>query len=57
MIVKSSHPLCVDMIVKSSAYDIMFVLEGVGGVSCMLMLKSVGDRTETCGTPLGNFFV
>ena len=27
--------LCVDGIVKSSAYDIMFMLVGVGGVSCM----------------------
>ena len=26
---------CVDVIVKSSAYDIMFMLAGVGGVSCM----------------------
>ena len=29
--------------VESSAYDTMFMLAGVGGVSCMLMLKSVGD--------------
>ena len=27
--------LCVDVIVKSSAYDIMFVFAGVGGVSRM----------------------
>ena len=27
--------LCVDVIVKSSAYDIMFKLVGVGVVSCM----------------------
>ena len=27
--------LFVDVIVKSSAYDIMFKLVGVGGVSCM----------------------
>ena len=28
--------LCVDVILKSSAYDIMFMLAGVGGgVSCM----------------------
>ena len=27
--------LCVDVSVKSSAYDIMFMLVGVGGVSCM----------------------
>ena len=26
--------LCVDVIVKSSAYDIMFMLVGVEGVSC-----------------------
>ena len=27
--------LCVDVIVKSSAYDIMFMLAGVEGVACM----------------------
>ena len=27
--------LCVDVIVKSSGYDIKFILAGVGGVSCM----------------------
>ena len=26
---------CVDVMVKSSAYDIILVLAGVGGVSCM----------------------
>ena len=49
--------LCVEVIVKSSAYDIMFMLAGVGGVSCMWMLKSVGDRTEPWGTPLWKFRV
>ena len=28
--------LCVDVIVKSSAYDIMFMLAGVGGVFLLL---------------------
>ena len=27
--------LCVDVIVKSSTYEIMFILAGVGRVSCM----------------------
>ena len=34
-IVAVGMSLCVDAIVKSSAYDIRFVLAGVGGVSCM----------------------
>ena len=38
---------------RSSAYDIMFVLGVVGvGMSCMYKLKSVGESTEPCGTPL-----
>ena len=35
----------------------MFMLTGVGGVSCMKTLKNVGDRTEHWGTPLGKFLV
>ena len=34
--------LCVDVIVKSSAYDIIFMLAGVGRVLCMEMLNSAG---------------
>ena len=39
--------LCMAVIVKSSAYNIMLILVGgVGGVSCMYILEIVGDRME-----------
>ena len=28
-----------------------------GGISCMYRLKSEGDRTEPCGTPLEKFLM
>ena len=33
------------------------MLFGGGGMSCMYKLKSVGLRTEPCGTPFGNLLV
>ena len=49
--------VCIDMIVRSSAYDEMYMPFGGGGMSCMYRLKSVGLRTEPCGTPLGKFLI
>ena len=46
---------CVVEIVMSSAYVMSFVcLEG-GGMSEECMLKSVGERTPPCGTPVLNW--
>ena len=43
---------CCAMIVMSSAYVMTCVLGCVGaGMSCVKRLKSVGERTEPCGTP------
>ena len=33
------------------------MLSGGVGMSCMYRLKSVGLRTEPCGTPFGKFLV
>ena len=38
--------VCVDVIVMSSAYDVIWVFCGGGGMSAMYMLKSIGDRTR-----------
>ena len=46
-----------DIMVRSSAYDEMYMCSGGGGMSCMYKLKSVGLRTEPCGTPLGKFLI
>ena len=37
----------------SSAYDDICMFGGGDGMSCMYRLKSVGERTEPCGTPFG----
>ena len=43
---------CCAKIVMSSAYVITCVLGWVGvGISWVKRLKSVGERTEPCGTP------
>ena len=42
---------------KSSAYDSMLTLAGVGGVLCMWMLKSVWDRMKPWRTALRKFLV
>ena len=47
--------LCADVIVKSSAHENIYMLASVGRVSCMQMLKSVGDRTEAWGIPFWKF--
>ena len=48
-------PLCVDVMVMSSAKVGSFT-GGCGvGVSDVHMLKSVGDRTPPCGTPFLNW--
>ena len=39
-------------IVMSSAYVIMCTFSGGCGMSDVYMLKSVGDRTPPCGTPV-----
>ena len=39
--------LCVDVIVKSSAYDIMFMLAGVGGVH--VDVKECGGQNRALG--------
>ena len=45
---------CCVNIVRSSAYELMLVLESVEtGMSCMKALKREGERTEPYGTPLG----
>ena len=43
--------LCEDVIVTSSAYEAMWMWGGGSGMSCMYRLKSVGDKTDPCGTP------
>ena len=49
---------CCAKIVISSAYVMTCVLGCVGtGMSCVNRLKSVGERTEPCGTPILKFFV
>lgn len=48
---------CIDMIVRLSAYEEMYMLLGGVGMSCMNRLKSVGLRTEPCGTPFGKFLI
>ena len=49
--------VCIDMIDRSSAHEEMYILSGGSGMSCMYKLKSVGLRTEPCGTPLGKFLI
>lgn len=44
--------LCVDSTVMSSAYVMVFTFAGGSGRSDMYMLKSVGERTPPCGTPV-----
>ena len=45
--------VCVASIVMSSAYVMRVILSCWGvGISDMYMLKSVGDRTPPCGTPV-----
>ena len=44
--------LCVDVIVTSSAYEDVCMCDGGFEISCMYRLKSVGESTEPCGTPL-----
>ena len=48
--------VCVESIVMSSAYvmSVMLLFCGVG-TSTVYMLKSVGDRTPPCGTPVFMF--
>ena len=41
----------------SSAYEAMLVCCCGVGMSCMYRLKSVGERTEPCGTPFGKLRV
>ena len=48
-------PLCVDVMVMSSAYVVSFTGACGVGVSDVYMLKSVGDRTPLCGTPFLNW--
>ena len=45
------------MIDKSSAYEEIYMLFGGVGMSCINRLKSVGLRTEPCGTPLGKLLI
>ena len=46
--------LCVDVIVKSSAYDIMFMLVGVcGGSVVHVDVKECGGRNRTLGDSVG----
>ena len=46
--------VCVERIVISSAYVMVFIFVLGGGVgrSAMYMLKSVGESTPPCGTPV-----
>ena len=44
--------LCVDVIVKSSAYDIMFMLAGVGGV-VHVDVKECGGQNRALGDSVG----
>lgn len=48
--------LCVVCIVRSSAYMVIVVFCGGCGRSEVYMLKSIGDRTPPCGTPVLNVF-
>ena len=41
--------LCVDVIVKSSAYDIMFMLVGVGGSVVHVDVKECGGQNRALG--------
>ena len=52
-----SASVCIDIIDRSSAYEEMYMLFGGVGMSCMYKLKSVGLKTEPCGTPFGKFSV
>ena len=47
--------LCVVEMVMSSSYVMSYVCLGGGGVSEMYMLKTVGERTPHCGTPVFNW--
>lgn len=44
--------LCDVSMVMSSAYVIVCTCGGGGGRSAMYMLKSVGESTPPCGTPV-----
>ena len=44
--------VCVDVMVMWSAYVVSFTGACGVGVSYVNMLKSVGDRTPPCGTPI-----
>ena len=45
--------VCVDRIVVSSAYVTVVMFGDVGvGTSAVYMLKSVGESTPPCGTPV-----
>ena len=45
--------LCVDVIVKSSAYDIMFMLVGVGGTVVHADVKECGGQNRPLGNSIG----
>ena len=47
--------LFVDVMVMSSAYVVSFTGACLVGVSDVFILKSVGDRTPPCGTPVLNW--
>ena len=46
--------VCGAVIVMSSAYVVSCTESGGSGMSEMLMLKSMGERTPPCGTPVLN---
>ena len=49
--------LCVYVTVKSSAYDIMFILAGVGGSVVHVDVKKCGGQNRALGDSLGKFLV